>query len=841
MDLKSAVYLLRKKLGRILAIACAIALLVFISVFSRSDIAAEAVTIPNGTYISDRDYTYDYSDVVIRNANVTIDGYHYFKSLTIKNGGTLTQSAAGIYRKNTRNLDYYGFVDRSWAFSALGVFDPAASTNYKFKITDADDAALFRINTATCWNDADGCDDTEDPYNWVRASKSSASAIAAGWPANKATSDYVSLNSALNYQIELFFAQSKVAYGTDNAATFHLKYCTSAGAVEADCDEDAEFNNLNTSTMIKDRDGNGSQLDLSFYVGSSSADIVGLDKDPQGASADSPDVFFDFTGATSMAYVSSYDLFSAKAYFPKGGRDAGEAYRSYTSSGYLSSDLSDNVEDIYPINRAYSDEKGAATAAAMGKYFQFDFSSFHSGDNIGYTNPLGYLPLKQARDTGGFDYRSYWGAFYSLAALDSIRNLAPLEIETEKLVIEDGGAIDLTGRGYSGGRWHYRKFYESSYGTSSAPTSSGFGPGGGEGYYSGSNQQSAGGGAGGVGGGHNQTANEGLKSLGGRSYGDAGNPLIPGSGGGLGFYDSDTSDVRVGGNGGGQIKITAKELVLQGSAMIVADGTLGNGLHRDYSSYNLPDLWIGGAGRNCTTDCQSYGGGGAGGAIQIKAALTLDVTNWDVFDDSPRGGIFAEGASSLSLGNVSSFAGGDGGGGGRIKFIVPSVGSRDQLLGEVGSSALDTIRASRRCPAGVAESRCGSNGAVRIVYESPAAFFTGLTKKTVIKRMAYTDSSRIEARKDFNFQSGEVAYIRVEILAFGSTTDDVTVVEEVSRVKSGGGNITVPTRYTLADGTTGRLTRTITTVGNLRVITLTLKDGLRNGTNYFDYEYKVGE
>ncbi|MDH4358524.1 MAG: hypothetical protein OEV37_01055 [Candidatus Berkelbacteria bacterium] len=837
MDVKSVTSLIKKRLGRILALVIALALLVSISIFSHKDIGAEAITIPNGTYISAKNFTYDYSDVVIKNADVTIDGYHYFKKLTIGNGGTLTQSPAGIYRKNTRSLDYYGFVSRSWAFHAEGLFDPAATKHYKFKITDADDAVLFRINTETCLNDPLGCG-SGNAYSWVRASKSSAAAIAAGWPANKVTSNYVSLDQTKNYQIELFFAQANVTYGTNNAASFRLKYCMSDTGLPADCDEDAEFNDLNTSTMIKDRDGTASQLDLSFYVGGSGADVVGLDKDPQGASPDSTDVFFDFTNATSMVHVSSYNLFSAKAYFPKSLTASGQAYRSYTSSGYLSTNSSDNMEDIYPINRAYSDEKGVATAAATNHYFQFDFSSYHSGDNIGYTNPLGYLPLKQARDTGSFDYKSYWGAFYSLVVLNALRNLVPLEIEAETLEILNEGKIDLTGKGYSGGRWHYRKFYESAYGVTGAPSSSGFGPGGGQGYYAGSNQQSAGGGHGGVGGGHNLTVNEGLKSVGGKDYGEASNPLIPGSGGGLGFYNSDTSDIRVGGNGGGQVKIWARSMKLVGSAKIIADGTLGNGLHLNYSGYDLPDSWIGGGNRNCTTGCQSYGGGGAGGAIQIKAAVELVIGNWDIYDDSPRGGIFAEGASSLSLGNVPDFAGGDGGGGGRIRFAVPTEGSRSTLQDEVNSASSD-IRASRRCPTGVT-SRCGTNGTVRIAHEAPDAFFTGLTKKNTIERIAYTNSSRGEAAKDFNFQAGEKVFVRLGVLATGNTTEVVSLVEEVSRI-SGSITVTPTNKYTLAGGTQGALGWTSADVGNMKVVTMTLKDGLRNGVNYIDYEYTVGE
>jgi hypothetical protein len=148
---------------------------------------------------------------------------------------------------------------------------------------------------------------------------------------------------------------------------------------------------------------------------------------------------------------------------------------------------------------------------------------------------------------------------------NSTTQTVALNLNLGELTINEGGAIDVSGKGYKGG---------------TGRQGNGYGPGGGLGI-----QNYAGGGAG-HGGGGGSGGNSSYGGAGGDSYGSVSSPLTIGSGGGNGNYGN-------GGSGGGAIK-----LIVNGGVSI--EGEI------------LADGGDGGPGNDS-------GGGGAGGSIWMSA------------------------------------------------------------------------------------------------------------------------------------------------------------------------------------------------------------------------------
>ena len=209
---------------------------------------------------------------------------------------------------------------------------------------------------------------------------------------------------------------------------------------------------------------------------------------------------------------------------------------------------------------------------------------------------------------------------------------------TEAVTIQSSGKIDVTIKGYAGG-------------SGSAPNGygvSGKGTAGGGGWYRylykgvWRYQSGGGGGCGGEGGIGNPLG------AGGLAYGSVTEPTHQGSGGG-GTY----SPEKVGGAGGGAVKLTAASLTVNGS--IIADG--GDGLA--YGGLNL-----------------NYGsGGGSGGSIWISTGSLTGSgpiqANGGVGGDKPNG------------------LGGGGGGGGRIAVYYTS-GTVPELMAQGGTGPFGT-------------------------------------------------------------------------------------------------------------------------------------------------------
>jgi len=194
------------------------------------------------------------------------------------------------------------------------------------------------------------------------------------------------------------------------------------------------------------------------------------------------------------------------------------------------------------------------------------------------------------------------------AALTHSQGHAPgLRIETARLVVEAGGAIDVTGRGYVGGV-------------------SGVDGGRGQtlGFASGSSA-GTGGSHGGLGG--RYSAGIAASDLPNPAYGDVADPRELGSGGGRWGN-------MVGGNGGGLLLIDAG--VIENAGAIRADGATSGGSAAGSGSGGSVNLRVGtlaGAGTitanggGASTAVQNVGGGGGRVAIRYTASPTLPLAN----------------------------------------------------------------------------------------------------------------------------------------------------------------------------------------------------------------------
>jgi hypothetical protein len=212
---------------------------------------------------------------------------------------------------------------------------------------------------------------------------------------------------------------------------------------------------------------------------------------------------------------------------------------------------------------------------------------------------------------------------------NSTTQTVALNLNLGELTINEGGAIDVSGKGYKGG---------------TGRQGNGYGPGGGLGI-----QNYAGGGAG-HGGGGGSGGNSSYGGAGGDSYGSVSSPLTIGSGGGNGNYGN-------GGSGGGAIKLIVNGGVsIEGE--ILADGGDGGPGNDSGGGGAGGSIWMsateitgigymsagGGDGATAGDD----GGGGGGGRISLTyATSTLPLEN--IFYS---GGIGPEGAEDGEEGTL---------------------------------------------------------------------------------------------------------------------------------------------------------------------------------------------
>lgn len=792
-----------KKLVLIAVILALIGGLVF---FSGGKQKTKAVDL-SGVYIGPNSTTYESQDVNIT-GDVTIDGSHNFNTLTVKNGGTITTSPAAFYRKQTRTLDQNGFYNRSWAYVLKGYFRAPETGAFTFYIDDSNtsdevDGTEFRIYDANniMYRDylttAGGAGDAN--YGWPVP----VGAVNAG-PLNLVSGDY--------YRIELAYVHKR--YNADNSPSgdhAKVKIMYQFGGNQ----------DFNTTTQIFSQSGVAStagKMNLAFY--SSTGTYVKYQSNF--------DLSIAGSGATNLISLNDYDIFSAKAYFPKPRATTidGMTYyeRLYDDNGYLSTtDPSKSEDDLCTLNLAYnpsySDAGGWKTCDGTltdNKRFMLDFSSTtrsHDGgiNTAFFSNPIGYISVARLKYTSEY-YPWLFSGFYSKPVFDAenadgtkvVPDLPPLVIQANKLAIEPGGKIDVSGRGYFGGRTHY---YGSQFTPNYSPAWSGYGLGAGQGGYfgggnlTGTHQKGAGGGSGGRGGyvdGTPDAEADGLVLRPGKTYGDEKAPGLPGSGGGMGIATDGGNGPRPGGNGGGQVKIVVGELAMYGTAKIFADGTVD---HNSNTS-KFPDMDI--------SDNSSKAGAGSGGSIDIRISTKL---TWNV--SSGAEAISAEGGSSQSgIPQIENKYRGVGGGGGRIYVSVPSVSD----VNIISNATVDA-----RCPAGYRY--CGVNG-TKIVEAKQSAAGPEIVKTTYLNGYS-------TAEKEATFEAGQKVNVELSIYEISDSRDDFKIEDMVSTVDS-------QVTYTFQDAAGGTKTGNAT-VSDGKVIFEGALDGmvLKKGTNTIRYSYKI--
>ncbi len=377
---------------------------------------------------------------------------------------------------------------------------------------------------------------------------------------------------------------------------------------------DADITAPETSITNVDYPGNGSQCTITYEVTSGSEDL------------DHVELYFRKDG------IGTFNRYTAT----ENGNPDGYFYPQNTTTGTIIFDSTrmggDGTYEFYTVgvdkagNResAPVDENGntladASTTIDAGTIWTVIDSPLNiDEDNTEYEN----LNLKIVGATVTI---SGHHTFHNVELLNGAVLTHPditeeheysLDISVWSLLIDDQSSVDVTGRGYTGGE-DYNESGHAPAGITGASAGAGGSYGGSGAAYS------------------NGTPN--------KIYGDLTDPEEPGSGGGAwSNYD--------GGDGGGFIKISAINLMVDGS--IIADGEPGSG---------------------------SAAGGGSGGGINISTA-TL----------SGKGTITANGGGTSNAGV--------GGGGGRIA---------------IKHTDMSTMNVSNiKCLGGIAYHGNGANGTV---------------------------------------------------------------------------------------------------------------------------------
>lgn len=241
--------------------------------------------------------------------------------------------------------------------------------------------------------------------------------------------------------------------------------------------------------------------------------------------------------------------------------------------------------------------------AATGKNYrgvhQYENLTFRRGGNLLLGDPL---------EVSGTLKIAEYGLMSHFAATDTFTS--GLYLTTDTLIIESTGKIDVTGRGYRGGRGGFS-----------------WDPGLTAGNASGS-QHGAGGSHGGLGGVYD------VNGIPASVYDDSFNPIELGGGGGN--WDSTGS-----GAGGGRVLINTGLLFLDGA--IIADGGLSGGSASGSGAggtVNISAAMLSGQGK-VSAKGGSSGTGGGGGRIAIMHGGLLGLT-----DISASGGVGSYGSGS---------------------------------------------------------------------------------------------------------------------------------------------------------------------------------------------------
>jgi len=347
-------------------------------------------TLIDGYYMGPSDHVSDWSgeDIVIPNrVTATIDGSHTFKSVTVKNGGTLTTSPAGAYRKLTRDYDTKTFYDHAWVMVTKGYYTPSTTGQYKFGIPSSgcdgvcyDDAVIFKINdgVSTLTASRTNLNLVGSPYNWPNTGDTNATALIAGTP----------------YEITIVLAKIKIPKGSEpnDPAKLVVKEVPPGGV---------SFQDIDASKIYSYTSKTAAAMDLYFYTAKSTS-ATGIKYDSNLNFSDADLVTF---GSATTYTLRDYPLFDAKPYYPAQQgptRENGIYYtsRTYDSTGHVSSTSSNNEYDQYALNQ-WSDG-----------HFKLYYNTGCFSDSCRYVNPIGYLSVTFA-DTTDANFSSYFTGFYT--------------------------------------------------------------------------------------------------------------------------------------------------------------------------------------------------------------------------------------------------------------------------------------------------------------------------------------------------------------------------------------------------------------------------------------------
>jgi len=815
----------------LLLVILSIAVIASLALFSGGKPGARA-DITSDRYVSPTDTSLDGSDVTVSNgATLTVDGTHSLGTVTVQKGSKVTTSPAGAYRKLSRSLDRQSFYGHAWLIKATGYYvAPTASAIgyvFKFPNNSVSDAAVFRIKVGETWKQV--CSSSSDYYtgswHWNQGGYGSC-------PATGATVSVGNLTAGQSYQMELYVVQSKIAKSRtpSDSSTLTMKRSIDGGA-----DASIVINNEIKSATSQ----NQAALDLEFFSST---------KDKIAYSAD-----MSFPGTNSLVSLADYRLFDVNPYFPKtqGPTQSGSIWytsRSYDSNGYISAASTDNEKEHSPLNQSVSASTTCSTSSPCN--FELDFSTGSDATSYRYVtyrylNPLGYLSVDWANF--GDDFESNYTGFYTKDVLSKLDNLPPLVINADKLTVNDGGAIDVSGKGYMGGRGKLSSdgtdatnvqtkpaisgWGDRSFTYTYAPAFAGFGAGGGEGYSYNRNGRILINGGGGGYGGHggwipsNMTGvitTRNLPVAAGATYSVSDNASLPGSGGGVGYgYDiagaTDPNKYMSGGNGGGQIKLNVGILEMNGLAKIAADGTVActpSGGSCNFNGVSLEDEY---------TTSFIMAGAGSGGSIDLTVT---DSVSWNVSPSSQA--ISAEGGGwwyvhdSPNVLNGNNNYQGSGGGGGRVVLSLPA--------SEVNTVSSNTSVEARCYSPADNNGQCGEDGTLTIDSSN------GLVSPIVVKT-TYSDS--VYSKLQATFEAGQTVFVELEVDELGTLRSDYKIEDHIPS-----GVTKKPTSYNFysASNLGGTPTEVKISVGSDNKITINGNNTdlqLKQGKNLFRYSYTI--
>ena len=227
-------------------------------------------------------------------------------------------------------------------------------------------------------------------------------------------------------------------------------------------------------------------------------------------------------------------------------------------------------------------------------------------------------------------------------------------------------------------------------------------------------------------------------------YGDPGDPSDPGSGGG--------SDNGAAGNGGGVIRLHARDLVLDGN--LIADGGDGAGWGGGGSGGSIRILtrFISGAGgiqAHGGDGVGSIGGGGGGGRIAVYYE--------DIAGLAPER-ILAEGGEGFGFGAVGTVVLS------RSDYIAPSASGVDPV-GSVNRPIFTSIEFVPRAPGTAQPSGGGAGSEIVVRWRAPRGGWVGLEQSSdlVHWEAAPMSAERVDPETGLRelrvpFQSGQWFY-----------------------------------------------------------------------------------